>query len=63
MLADQRAIPVAVLVLCVFERLKTMALALARWNPEQLMLSGIWLHMPKVRDKLSSERNSSGASL
>jgi hypothetical protein len=45
MLADQRATPVAVLVLCEFQRMKTMALALARWNPELLGLSEIWLPM------------------
>src|ERR1700722_13246393 len=61
--ADQQAIPVAFLVRCVFERLKTKALTLARWNPELLLLSGILLHMPKVRDKLFSETNSSGAPL
>src|ERR1700722_18406591 len=57
MRADQRAIALAVLVRCVFERLETMALALVRWNPELLMLPGISLHMEKTRDERSCERN------
>jgi hypothetical protein len=63
MLANLRAIPAAVLLLRVFERLKTMALALARWNPEQLTLSGILLRMRKTRDERFYERNPLPASL
>src|SRR5271169_5261360 len=57
MLAGQRATPLAVLVRFVFERLKAMALVLARWDPELLVLSGISLHMRKARDERSCERN------
>src|ERR1700686_5056816 len=57
MLANQRAIPPVVLMRCVFERLKTMALTLARWNPELLVLTEISLHMRKARDERFCERN------
>src|ERR1700722_4955860 len=57
MLADQQAIPVAFLVGCGFERLKTKALTLARSHLELLVRSGIWSRMRKARNEQPCERN------
>src|SRR6266576_3068154 len=62
-LADQAPSPAAVLEWCLFERLEAIALALPCRIPGPQVLSGISLHIPKVRDKRFYERNSSLTSL